>query len=637
MPTIKKIIMPTIRKQSQRLQYGSLAARSLSQTTARFVPALGLAATLLSGSTLAAHAQNLPGKAALTQNLHGKADLFLSHRKATASGWSAVIARCQEALSPAQEQQLKAIGADVRRHLSVIHSLALRIPTRNLNKLAALPFILHLSSDMAVQKCDEFSVESSGAGTAFKQSGLTGQNIRVAVIDSGIHNNADLSPIPVLGSVGILPPRLVAQVNFVADKNGVIDPNAVDDICGHGTHVAGIVGGNGAKSSGLSIAYRTFYGIARQADLINVRVLDANGQSDVSTVIAGIQWVIQNQSAYKIRIINLSVGHPVGESYATDPLCQALEQAWKAGITVVCAAGNAGRVQNVPDHTLDNECYGTAYGSIQSPGNDPYVITVGAMKPTDMLIKSDGTWTHNRNNDRIATYSSRGPSRLDLILKPDIVAPGNKIISVDARLATLDVVAGRTNNIPKSAYLIRSKQSGSTLSGDYFRLSGTSMAAPVVSGAAALLLQQDPTLTPDTIKARLMLSADKWTAPDGTADPCTYGAGYLNIPAALLSTAVPNQFAMSPSLSVDANGNVYINMDRAIWGTDSLTATRAIWGVNGVTDTRALWGTRAIWGTGMDILNVNRALWGTSVWGDRAIWGTGSTAADLTTTALYGD
>lgn len=624
--------MPTILKQRRRLQCRSHAAHSLANTTARFVPTLGLAAALLTGGMLAAHADTLHKKA---DSLHGKADLFLTHRKTgAASGWTAVIARYRNALTPMQEQQLTAIGADVTRHLAIIHSVALRLPARNLSKLAALPFIEHLSSDMKVQKCDEFSVESSGAGTAFNQSGLTGQNIRVAVIDSGIRDGSDFKG---QSSNGGAYSRLVAKVNFVADNDGKINSGDVDDACGHGTHVAGIVGGNGAKSSMEGKAYRTFYGIARQVDLVNVRVLDASGQSDVSTVIAGIQWVLQNQNTYKIRIMNLSVGHPVGESYTTDPLCQALEQAWKAGITVVCAAGNAGRVQNIPDHSLSNECYGTAYGSIQSPGNDPYVITVGAMKPTDMIIKSDGTWTHNRSNDRIATYSSRGPSRLDLILKPDIVAPGNKIISVDAHSATLDVVAGHANNIPKSAYLVADKPDITKISGDYFRLSGTSMAAPVVSGAAALLLQQDPTLTPDTIKARLMLSADKWVAPDGTADPCTYGAGYLNIPAALLSTAVPNQSAMSPSLSVDASGNVYINMDRAIWGQDSLIATRAVWGISGVTDTRALWGTRAIWGTSQDMLNANRALWGTSVWGDRAIWGTGSTTADLSTTALYGD
>ena len=121
-----------------------------------------------------------------------------------------------------------------------------------------------------------------------------------------------------------------------------------DDCCGHGTHVAGIIAGNGATSTG-SQYYRTFYGIARNANLVSVRVLDQNGQGSVSTVISGLQWVVANKAKYNIRVINLSLGHPVGESYTTDPLCQAVEAAWKAGIVVVCAAGNNGRA-NAAQH-----------------------------------------------------------------------------------------------------------------------------------------------------------------------------------------------------------------------------------------------------------------------------------------------
>ena len=162
------------------------------------------------------------------------------------------------------------------------------------------------------------------------------------------------------------------------------------------------------------------------------------------------------------------------------------------------------------------------------------------------------------------------------------------------------------------------------------------MASPVVAGAAALLLQKYPTLTPDTIKARLMLSADKWTDPSGNSDPCTYGAGYLNITAALASTAVPNQAATSPSLTQDSSGNVYINMDRAVWGT-AVNGQRAVWGVNSVTDLRAVWGTRALWGSSANLLNASRAIWGQSVWSDRAVWGTASSAVDLTSTAISGE
>ena len=248
---------------------------------------------------------------------------------------------------------------------------------------------------------------------AYQQTNLTGAQVGVAVLDSGIRASQDLA------SQGTgTGNRITTAVNFVSGEN------QTNDTCGHGTHVAGILAGNGFASSGTG-AFRTFVGIAPAANLVNVRVLNANGQGNVSDVVSGIQWVITNKSHYNIRVMNLSVGHPVGESYTTDPLCQAVEKAWKAGIVVVVAAGNEGRIQNTTDASLDNEGYGTDYGSIQSPGNDPYVITVGAMKATDMVFAANGTWTHNRSNDHIATYSSRGPSRLDLVMKPDIVAPGN--------------------------------------------------------------------------------------------------------------------------------------------------------------------------------------------------------------------
>ena len=208
-----------------------------------------------------------------------------------------------------------------------------------------------------------------------------------------------------------------------------------------------------------------------------------------------------------------------------------------------------------------NEGWGTTYGSIQSPGNDPYVITVGATKSMDGI----------RAHDRIATYSSRGPSRLDLVLKPDILAPGNKIVSTNTNNSYLAKNFGATNEIPYSSY---TTQNAGHLSQDYFCLSGTSMAAPVVAGAAALMLQASPNLTPDTVKARLMLSADKWADPSGNADALTYGAGYLNIPAALLSSATASLPALSPTLVANSDGSLSLVMDRAAWGSTALAGSR---------------------------------------------------------------
>jgi serine protease AprX len=222
----------------------------------------------------------------------------------------------------------------------------------------------------------------------------------------------------------------------------------------------------------------------------------------------------------------------------------------------------------------------------------------------------------DRATDRIATYSSRGPSRLDFVLKPDIVAPGNQIISLEKHLGYLDREHNATNEVKKSEYI---RQEDNTDSDKYFRLSGTSMAAPVVSAAAALMLQADPGLSPDTVKARLMISADKWADTEGNSDPCTYGAGYLNIPAAINCTIVATQYAVSPMLSQDDQGNIFLDAQRALWGA------RAIWGT-GITDLRAIWGTQAIWGTSDNILDASRA-----------IWGTGSSAVDLSSIAIYGE
>ncbi len=224
--------------------------------------------------------------------------------------------------------------------------------------------------------------------------------------------------------------------------------DTVYDQCGHGTHVAGIIAGDGAASADPQKCYRHFYGIAPKAGLVDVRVLDKNGQTDVSTVIAGIQWVTAHKNAYGIRVLNLSLGHPVGESYTTDPLCQAVESAWKDGIVVVCAAGNNGRLNEVNTAGLDNEGWGTAYGSINSPGNDPSVITVGAMKQDPALLG-------DRTHDQIASYSGRGPSRLDLVLKPDLVAPGNRVISLESPHSALTTAYGGSNDIPQSTYTIK--------------------------------------------------------------------------------------------------------------------------------------------------------------------------------------
>ena len=457
---------------------------------------------------------------------------------------------------------------------------------------------------------DEFTVAHSGANVAASQYGVTGAGIGVAVLDSGVKFSNELAETVKGG-----PSRIVAKALFATTNT--------DDFCGHGTHVAAIIAGNGAASSGSGY-FRTFKGIAPNTNIINVKVLDNQGRGTVSQTISGIQWCIANKTRFNIRVMNLSLGHEVGESYTTDPLCQAVEAAYRAGIVVVCAAGNNGRANTTQTPGMDNEGWGSAYGSIQSPANDPYVITVGAMKQ-NLSTAVPGAYTGNRVADKITTYSSRGPSRLDFVMKPDIVAPGNRVISAIVDKGFLDTTYSSTNLVRENEY-----RTGSTsISKQYFYLSGTSMAAPVVAGAAALLLQKYPTLTPDSVKARLMLSADKWMMPNGGRDITAYGAGYLNIPAALANTAVATKSAVSPRLFRDAVGNVLMNTsdlfktDQVIWGTSGLNNLQGIWG------DQVIWGTQVIWGS--------QVLWGDANWTDQVIWGTGSSTVDLTSTAINGE
>jgi len=211
------------------------------------------------------------------------------------------------------------------------------------------------------------------------------------------------------------------------------------------------------------------------------------------------------------------------------------------------------------------------------------------------------------------------------VVKPDLVAPGNQVIAPLANGGYLEGANNGANVITQGMYSTRQLLKDSN---KYFRLSGTSMAAPVIAGAVALLLEKNPALTPDTIKARLMLTADKRAHPDGTGDACTFGAGSLNIPAALASTVAATRPALSPALYRDGLGNVNVRMDRVLWSENGL------WGTN-ADGLRVLWGERVIWGENT-LLNSN-VLWGENVWSDRVIWGETSSAVDLTSTAIQGE
>jgi serine protease AprX len=236
-----------------------------------------------------------------------------------------------------------------------------------------------------------------------------------------------------------------------------------------------------------------YAGVAPGANLIDVRVIGASGATNISTLIAGMQWVLAHRAEYNIRVVNLSAGGPATTSYRDDPLATAAEVLVFAGITVVVSAGNEGPHER----------------TITSPGTDPYVITVGGI---------DDSGTAATDDDALASWSSRGVTPIDGLAKPDVSAPGRKVVSLRSPGSTLDqelpdrLVAGLDPLAPA-----------------YFRLSGTSMAAPVVTGVVALMLEHSPALTPAQVKGRLKATATALAY--GSA--VTTGSGMVNAPAAV--------------------------------------------------------------------------------------------------------
>jgi serine protease AprX len=354
-----------------------------------------------------------------------------------------------------------------RHHLQVLrrlaHSAVLAANSNELEALAAEAGIDNLSGDVPVKTWMSISNQSTAAdqtraGYAGGLLGIgsipavSGKNIGVAVVDSGISAHTALGQ------------KVAYSKSFVTG-----DPN-VNDVYGHGTHIAGIIAGSPTYVTPLYTG-----GIAPDASLINLRVLGNDGTGLTSDVIDGVEWAVNNRQQYNIRVINLSLGHAVMEPSTTDPLCLAVADAVNNGIVVVAAAGNAGKT---PDGHM-------VLGSIASPGNSPLALTVGALN----------TWgTVNRADDSVTTYSSRGPTRFELVVKPDIAAPGNKIVSLQAKGSYLPTMYP-TLHVAGSA------------SNAYMTLSGTSMAAPMVSGGVALLLQGTPGLSPAQVKLAMQTSA----------------------------------------------------------------------------------------------------------------------------------
>jgi serine protease AprX len=354
----------------------------------------------------------------------------------------------------------------LRRDLPNGGAVALEVTDAELEALKRNPLVAHLSGDLQVAADMAVTNKVTAATTVWAGTpgilgllgtpGYMGAKVGVAVLDSGIATHTALDT------------RVVARVNKVSDEPGV-----TGDPFGHGTHIAGIIGGNTSAAKYVTSAFAG--GTAPAVNLIDVRVLGANGSGRTSDVIDGIDWVINNQKTWNIRVINLSLGHAVTEPSITDPLCQAVQRAVDAGITVVVSAGNYGLTSTGAP----------VLGGITSPGNSPAALTVGATDTKGTLDTSD---------DVVAPYSSKGPARYEIVVKPDVVAPGTKIVSLEAQNSYLSThypswhIAGNGKNA-------------------YMRLSGTSMSTAVVSGGIALLLNAQPSMKPAQVKIAVQMGA----------------------------------------------------------------------------------------------------------------------------------
>jgi serine protease AprX len=453
----------------------------------------------------------------------------LAERRLARVGYSRVVLRAVDSVSASSMVPVVMnAGGMVRRTLPVINALVADVPNSALLTLAANPLVARLSVDRRAIGSLERTAATIGAASIRQALGYDGAGVGVAVIDSGVTPWHDDLAANQGGQ------RVEHFVDFI---NGW--ESSYDDY-GHGSHVAGIIAGNGFDSSGA----RT--GVAPGARLIVLKVLNGSGGGYISDVIAALDYVVEHRTALNIRVVNVSVAAGVHESYNTDPLTVAAKRVVEAGIVVVTAAGNGGRN---PDGR-------PAYGGVTAPANAPWVLTVAA---------SSHMGTAGRADDVMADFSSRGPSRFDQGAKPDIVAPGVGIESLsnpDSALYTT-----------KADYLLPGSVPTSYL--PYLSLSGTSMAAPVVSGTVALMLQANPSLTPNLVKAILQFTAEVKT----DRDPLTQGAGFLNAAGAVALARYFAQPGASDYPSTAGWGRRMIWGNRLVWG-GWLTPGANAWAMN---------------------------------------------------------
>jgi serine protease AprX len=455
---------------------------------------------------------------------------------------------------------LRSAGARDVREVPIVRGFAARMSATAAATLARQPGVRAVTPNAPVDPSG--SVDTTRLATAYGPSisaekvwnslNLTGRGVGVAVIDTGIAG--DLADFRASSTDATS--RVIASV--------VTNPDATTatDRYGHGTHVAGILAGNGLTRAAGDPLRGKYIGVAPDADLISVKASDDNGSATVLDVIYGLQFVVEHKADYNIRVVNLSLESSEPQSYKTDPLDAAVEAAWLHGIVVVAASGNRGTAPNAVGH---------------APGNDPLAISVGAV---------DDQGTKAQKDDKIPSWTSHGTTQ-DGIVKPDVLAPGAHIV---APLA------------PGSAFATMCATC--IVDGEYIRAGGTSMAAPVVAGLVADLLQAHPGWTPDQVKAALVTTARPLPGPALKAGEVLGEKAAAAKPAVAPSARALNSFIDPATGDIDYTRATW---SRATWSTasDLLRATwsRATWscdcslsGDGTVDPTRATW-SRATWST----------------------------------------
>jgi serine protease AprX len=494
------------------------------------------------------------------------------------SGRVRVIVSVQSGLLDTVRTLLGTIGGTNLGTLTGINAIVAEVNASGLSALTCSTAVASISIDAVVTVTGDAAITSAfSLRSTLGLSGSTpaGSGIGVAVVDSGIANSADFGN----------------RITAFFDVTSGIRAAPPSDAYGHGTHVAGLIASNGSLAADAD--YR---GVGPNVRLIGMKVLDANGGGRTSDVIRAIEYAIAQRNQLGIQIVNLSLGHPIYEPADRDPLVRVVERASRSGLIVVAAAGNFGYNQATGE---------SGHGGITSPGNAPSAITVGAVNSKNTVSRAD---------DEVTPYSSRGPSWYDGYAKPDIVAPGHGLVS--------DASIGST---------LYTRYPSARVGSNYLRLSGTSMATAVATGAVALILEAqrqahptDPSLTPNAVKAILQFSSIRMHDPFGAEyDELVQGTGSLNAAGAV---------AVARAINTTVPVGSY-------WWTTSVTPTTMIADETWVWSSHVVWGTHIVWGTSIDTKEPAWGLsttWGgDSTWGSHIVWGTNVVWANAETWATH--